>query len=95
MTYQRLRHVLLVFLPEYQFTILEKVFCNKKFTRFLDFFYQTFLGLELGTLFPARESLVRDIPAGDGNIAQLNLQCPFSDDKKRGGGWSQKQQQQE
>jgi len=35
---------------------------------FLD---QTFLGLELGTLFPVRESLVSDIPAGDGNIAKL------------------------
>jgi len=35
---------------------------------FLD---HTFLGLELGTLFPARESLVSDNPAGDGNIAKL------------------------
>jgi len=38
-------------------------------------FDKTFLGLELGTLFPARESLVSDIPAGDGNIAKLFLQC--------------------
>jgi len=35
------------------------------------FFKQTFLGLELGTLFPARESLISDIPAGDGNITKL------------------------
>jgi len=34
------------------------------------FFDQTFLGLGLGKLFPARESLVSDIPAGDGNTAQ-------------------------
>jgi len=34
-------------------------------------FYQTFLGLELGTLFPARESLVSDIPARDRNIANF------------------------
>jgi len=39
------------------------------------FFDQTFLGLELGTLPPARESLLSDIPAGDGNIAKLSLQC--------------------
>jgi len=32
------------------------------------FFYQTFLGL--GKLFPARESLVNDIPAVDENIAK-------------------------
>jgi len=38
-------------------------------------FDQTFLGLGLGTFFPARESLVSDIPAGDGNIAKLFLQC--------------------
>jgi len=38
----------------------------KKITRFLDFFVdQTFQGLGLGQLFPARESLVSDIPAGD------------------------------
>jgi len=34
-------------------------------------FDQTFLGLELGKLFPVRESLVSDILAGDGN--PLNL----------------------
>jgi hypothetical protein len=27
------------------------------------------------TLFPPRESLVSDIPAGDGNIEKLFLQC--------------------
>jgi len=31
---------------------------------------QTFLGLGLGKLFPARESFVSDIPAGDGNTAK-------------------------
>jgi len=43
---------------------------TKKNTRFLDFFDQTFLGLGLGKLFLTRESLVSDIPAGDGNIAK-------------------------
>jgi len=38
-------------------------------------FDQTFLGLELGTLFPARESMVSDIPAGDRNVAKLFLQA--------------------
>jgi len=35
------------------------------------FFDQAFQGLGLGQLFPARESSVSDIPAGDGNIAKL------------------------
>jgi hypothetical protein len=30
------------------------------------------------TLFPPRESLVSDIPAGDGNIEKLFLQCEDS-----------------
>ena len=34
-------------------------------------FYQTFLGLGLGKLFPARESFVSDIPAGEGNTGKL------------------------
>jgi len=38
--------------------------------RFLDFLDQTFLGLGLGRLFPARESLVCDFPARDWNIAK-------------------------
>jgi len=54
---------------------VEASYTVKKCTRFLDFFYQTFLGLERGTLFPAWESFVSDIPAGDGNIAKLFLQC--------------------
>jgi len=47
----------------------------KKITRFLDFSDQTFLGLGLGKLFPARESLVSDILAGDGKSLNLYLQC--------------------
>jgi len=43
--------------------------------RFLDFLNQTLLGLGMGKLFPARESLVSDISAGDGNIAKPFLQC--------------------
>jgi len=49
------------------------------------FFYQTFLGLEFGKLFPAMESLVSDIPAmeslvsdipaGDGKSLNLYLEC--------------------
>jgi len=34
-------------------------------------FDHTFQGLGLGTLFPARESLVSDIPAGDGKLLNL------------------------
>jgi len=50
---------------------LETPHC-KKFTRFLDFFYQTFLGLEQGRLFPASESLVSNIPAVNGNLNILS-----------------------
>jgi len=39
------------------------------------FFDQTFRGLGLGRLFPATESLVSDIPAGDGKSLNLYLQC--------------------
>jgi len=39
--------------------------------------YQTFLGLGLGKLFPARESLVSDIPAGYGKLLNIYLQCWF------------------
>jgi len=39
------------------------------------FFDQTFQGLGLGKLFPARESLVSDIPAGDRKLLNLYLQC--------------------
>jgi len=46
----------------------------KKIMRFLDFFDQTFQGLGLGKLFPARESLVSDILAGDGKLLNLYLQ---------------------
>jgi hypothetical protein len=34
------------------------------------FVLKTFLGPGMGKLFPARESLVSDIPAGDGNTAK-------------------------
>jgi len=44
---------------------------------FLDFFDLAFLGLGLGKLFPARESLVSDIPAGDGKLPNLYLQCMY------------------
>ena len=47
----------------------------KKITGFLDFFDQTFQGLELGQLFPDRESLVSDIPACNGKLLDLYLQC--------------------
>ncbi len=40
-----------------------------------DVTYQTFPGGEWFLLFPARESLVSDIPAGDGKIVNLFLQC--------------------
>ena len=38
-------------------------------------FDYTFQGLVLGKLFPARESLVNDIPAGDRKSLNLYLQC--------------------
>jgi len=43
--------------------------------RLLDFLDQIFQGLGLGKLFLARESLVSDIPAGDGKSLNLCLQC--------------------
>jgi len=36
---------------------------------------QTFQGLGMGKLFPVRESLESDIPAGDRNTAKPLLQC--------------------
>jgi len=45
-------------------------YTEKKIARFLDFFDQIFMGVGLGKLFPARESFVSDVPAGDGNIAK-------------------------
>jgi len=49
--------------------------CKKKLQDSWIYFDQTFLGLGLGKLFPARESLVSDILAGDGNPVNLFLQC--------------------
>jgi len=54
------------------------VYTVKKITRFLDLFDQTFLGRGMGILFPARESLVSDIPARDGNPLKLFLQCKYT-----------------
>jgi len=51
-------------------SVLRGVLCEKKLPDSWIFFYQTFLGLELGKLFPARESLVSDILAGDRNTAK-------------------------
>jgi hypothetical protein len=43
----------------------------KFFSRFLDLFWPNLPGTgTVGKLFPARESLVSDIPAGDGNTAK-------------------------
>jgi hypothetical protein len=38
--------------------------------------------LFMTSLFPARESLVSDIPAGDGNIEKLFLRCIVGNNKK-------------
>ena len=46
-------------------------------------FDQTFQGLGLGTLFPARESLVSDILAGDGKSLCIYLQCTLLTTKHR------------
>ena len=51
------------------------VHCKKILRDSWIIFDQTFQGLGLGTLFPARESLVSDIPAGDGKSINLYLQC--------------------
>jgi len=46
-------------------------------------FDHTFLELELGKLFLARESLLSDIPAVDGNPVHLFLQCEQTVLRKR------------
>jgi hypothetical protein len=55
------------------------IHCKKKVSDFsvpsLDVNNQTLPGRELCTVFPDRESLVSDIPAGDGKITNLFLQC--------------------
>jgi len=48
---------------------------EKKFRDSWIYFDQTFLGLGLGKLFSARESLVSDILAGDRKTATPFLQC--------------------
>jgi len=52
-----------------------KPFCKKNLQDSWIYFDQTFLVLGLGKLFPARESLVSDIPARDGNPLNLCLPC--------------------
>jgi len=59
---------------------LERHTVNKNIRDSWICFDKTFLGLELGKLFPARESLVSDIPAGDGNPLILFLQCKVKAD---------------
>jgi len=54
---------------------ISELHCKTNLRDSLIFFDQTFLGPGLGKLFLARESLVSDIPAGDGNIAKPFLQC--------------------
>jgi len=49
--------------------------CKKKLWDSWICFDQTFQGLGLGQLFPARESLLCDIQAGDGKSLDLYLQC--------------------
>jgi len=49
--------------------IEQTIHCKKNVRDSWICFDQTFLGL--GLLFPARESLVSDIPAGDGNTLNL------------------------
>jgi len=44
---------------------IQEVHCKKRLQDSWIFFDQIFLGLEFGKLFPARESLVSDMPAGD------------------------------
>ena len=63
-----------------------QVHCKKKLRYSWIFCDQTFQGLGLGTLFPAGESLVSDIPAGDGKSLNLYLQCmPIDIRYDRGG----------
>jgi len=51
--------------------------CKKKLWVSWICFHQIFQGVGLGALFPARESLVSDIPAGDGKSLNLYLQCNY------------------
>jgi len=51
------------------------VHCKKNLRHSLICSDHTFLELGLGKLFPARERLVSDNPAGDGNTAKPCLQC--------------------
>ena len=49
--------------------VTEQLYCEKIFKDSWICFDQTILGLGLDRLFPAMESLVSDIPAGDRNTA--------------------------
>jgi hypothetical protein len=61
-------------------------FIRKNLQKFTDFLVKKVRsGSGFGTIipeFPARESLVSDIRAGDGKIANLFLQCAFPDDSR-------------
>jgi hypothetical protein len=56
-------------------TCLRIVYSVKKIRDSWICFDQTFLRRGMGILFSARESLVSDIPAGEGNPLNLSLQC--------------------
>ncbi len=60
---------------QFPFTIETLHLCKDLWVPFLSI--QVHCGTRLA-IFPARESLVRDIPAGDGNIAILFLQCRYT-----------------
>ncbi len=63
---------------------LRYLHCKKSFSIFPSLAGMSLTKLSLGgnnyviyKLFPPRESLVSDIPAGDGNIEKLFLQCTY------------------
>ncbi len=62
-----------------QISFLQYLHCKKGYSDIpvpiLLVTYQTLPGQELFKLFPPRESLVSDIPAGDGNVANFFLWC--------------------
>ncbi len=65
-----------------RFNELYNLHCKKSFSIFPSLAGMSLTKLSLGgnndviyKLFPPRESLVSDIPAGDGNIEKLFLQC--------------------
>jgi hypothetical protein len=59
----------------YYVMLRDKVHCKKRLATFPSPAAMSLTAPWARILFPARESLVSDIPAGDGNVCNLFLQC--------------------